>query len=72
MPRFLKEDSSIYERILKAENTLDELGIKITMSRGGHGIVITDTHNNRDFRCASDNINFSFPRDTDCRFVMLE
>lgn len=68
----LKETSDTYQRILKAEKTLDELGIKIEFSRAGKGIVIIDTQSGRGFYCAKDNINYTFPRDVDCTFLTPE
>ena len=70
MIMMLKEDSEFHQRILKAEQMLDELGISISYHQASEGISITDTRSGRIFMTFQD-IEYTFPRSCECRWKLV-
>jgi len=68
--KILKENSELFERILKAENYLDELGLRITYYNASEGIWIEDLKSGNRFKTVDQEMNF--PRSLDTRFFLAE
>ncbi len=72
--KMLKHHSDIYNKILKAENILDEMGISITYGNASDGVIIKDNETGHKFstRDFADGPCFNFPREVETRFVLLD
>ena len=66
----LKENSETYNRILEAENMLDEINLRITYYSVSDGIAIQDLETNMVFFTENKEINF--PRSVESRFITNE
>lgn len=70
--KVLKQDSLLYKRILKAEEFLDKLGLKITYHNASDGIMIEDTKTGDVYSSVPDggSVEYTFPRNCDCRWKL--
>ena len=68
--KILKDTSELYQNIIKAEDYLNELGIKIEFD-GNKGVIIENTKTGSRYRTLQE-MNDSFPRFLDCLFVLIE
>ena len=66
----LKENSETYNRILEAENMLDEINLRITYYNASDGIVIEDLNSGINF-FTEDKV-MDFPRSIESRFITNE
>jgi len=68
----IKQDSELYQRILKAEEALHELGLSITYENASDGIVIEDSHTGYVLKTIPDTQpEYSFPRTTEATFDVV-
>lgn len=68
--KVLKEDSDLYQRILKAENYLEELNLRIHYWNASDGLIIEDTETGQIFLQIE--VNYEFPRSIESRFRLRE
>ena len=68
----IKQDSELYQRILKAEEALHELGLTVTYDTASDGIVIEDSHTGYVLKTIPDTQpEYSFPRTTEATFEVM-
>lgn len=68
--KVLKQDSNLHERILKAEECLEELGIQITYICADGGLYIKDILSGKSFRMKD--TDYTFPRSFETQFILME
>lgn len=68
--KVLKESSELYQKILKAENCLDELGLRITYGSASDGIWLEDQETGEMFITLDKEM--TFPRSIETKFYLRE